>query len=160
MGLGSAFEFYQTVPPLLGWLNSAQLRAARELGGATYGEPKVVQPWARFLWAYDNVFLPGPVLLVIIGIGLAGIIAGMRRRAWRERRWGGLALLPWLVGVALIVLPDLTAGYSNRYVLAGVPTMCLAAGLAAAGRRRHKFRQSAVRPGKSLSNPCSTESRP
>jgi hypothetical protein len=135
MGLGSAFEFYKTVPPLLSWLDSAQLRAARELGGASYGEPKVVQPWARFLWAYDNVYLPGPALLVIIGIGLAGIVAGMRRRAWRERRWGGLALLPWLVGVGLIVLPDMTAGYSNRYVLAGVPAVCLAAGLAVAGHR-------------------------
>jgi hypothetical protein len=58
----------------------------------------------------------------------------MRRKAWKEHRWGGLALLPWLLGVALIVLPPMTAGFSYRYALAAVPAVCLAAGLAFAGR--------------------------
>ena len=48
--------------------------------------------------------------------------------------WGGLALLPWLTGVYLIVAPPMTAGFSYRYVLAAVPAVCLAAGLAFAGR--------------------------
>ena len=60
-------------------------------------------------------------------IGAAGVVG-------RWRRWGGVGLLPWLVGVLMIVLPPMTAGFSYRYVVAAVPTACLAAGLAFARR--------------------------
>ena len=83
-------------------------------------------------------------------IGAAGVLA-------RWRRWGGIGLLPWLVGALMIVLPPMTAGFSYRYVLAAVPTACLAAGLAfargpgdksagalAAGLRRHLGRGRSV----------------
>ena len=60
------------------------------------------------------MFLPGTLLGVIVLIGAAGVIA-------RWRRWGGVGLLPWLVGALLIVLPPMTAGFSYRYVLAAVP---------------------------------------
>ena len=56
-------------------------------------------------------------------IGAAGILA-------RWRRWGGVGLLPWLVGALLIVVPPMTSGFSYRYVLAAAPVACLAAGLA------------------------------
>jgi hypothetical protein len=82
--------------------------------------------------------------------GLAGVLA-------RWRRWGGLGLLPWLVGAVLIVVPPMTAGFSYRYVLAAAPAACLAAGLAFARRpgeksagavaaelRRHLGRRRAV----------------
>jgi hypothetical protein len=69
------------------------------------------------------VYLPGTVLGLILLVGAVGVLA-------RVRRWGGLALLPWLTGALLIVLPPMTAGFSYRYVLAAVPAACLAGGLA------------------------------
>ena len=62
-------------------------------------------------------------------IGAAGVVV-------RWRRWGGVGLLPWLVGALLIVLPPMTSGFSYRYVLAALPAACLAAGLAFARGRR------------------------
>ena len=98
--------------------------------------PSVVQPWARFLWAYQKVvYLRGTLLFLFLLAGAAGVALGIRRGTRVPGTgWGGLALLPWLTGVALIVLPAVTAGFSYRYVLAAVPAVCLAAGLAFAGR--------------------------
>ena len=73
------------------------------------------------------IYLRGTLLGLIVLIGAAGVLA-------RWRRWGGVGLLPWLVGALLIVLPPMTAGFSYRYVLAAVPAACLAAGLAFARR--------------------------
>ena len=88
----------------------------------------MVWPWAHLLVDYQKVFyLRGPFLAVILLMGLGGVIG-------RWRRWGGLGLLPWVVGALLIVLPPMTAGFSYRYVLAAVPAVCLAAGLAFARR--------------------------
>jgi len=98
--------------------------AERDFSGGGLGFTRAVAPWARLLQIYQRyVYLPGTLLGVIVLIGAAGVLA-------RWRRWGGVALLPWLVGVLLIVLPPLTAGFSYRYVLAAVPMACLAAGLA------------------------------
>ncbi len=63
------------------------------------------------------------------------MVLGIRRKTRVPGTgWGGLSLLPWLTGVALIVLPPMTAGFSYRYILAAIPAVCLAAGLAFAGR--------------------------
>jgi hypothetical protein len=137
-GSGSKFRFEATVEPVPGWVTTdlVNARAARDFGGADYGRPSVVQPWARFLWAYQKVvYLRGPFLLLFLLVGAAGVALGIRR-ATRvpPAGWGGLALLPWLTGVALLVAPAMTAGFSYRYVLAAVPALCLAAGLAFAGR--------------------------
>jgi hypothetical protein len=92
--------------------------------GQGFGFTQEVQPWARFLESYQRyIYLRGTLLGLIVLIGAAGVLA-------RWRRWGGVGLLPWLVGVLLIVLPPMTAGFSYRYVLAAVPVACLAAGLA------------------------------
>jgi hypothetical protein len=86
--------------------------------------PHVDHALASFFVNYQRyVYLQGPMLAVIVAIGLAGVIA-------RRRRWGGLALLPWALGALLLVLPPLTIGYNSRYVLATVPCFCLAAALA------------------------------
>jgi len=138
-GSGSKFRFESTVLNVPGWVTGdpVNARAARDFGGADYGHPSVVQPWARFLWAYQKlVYLRGPFLLLFVLTGAAGVLLAVRRktRAVAGWGWGGLGLLPWLTGVALIVLPPVTAGFSYRYVLSAVPAVCLAAGLAFAGR--------------------------
>ena len=137
-GSGSKFRFERAVLPVPSWVTTdpVNARAARDYGGASYGRPSVVQPWARFLWAYQKVvYLRGPFLLLIIAAGAAGVVLGIRRKTRVPGTgWGGLSLLPWLTGVALIVLPPMTAGFSYRYVLSAIPAVCLAAGLAFAGR--------------------------
>ena len=99
-------------------------QAERDFGGGSLGFTAADQPWAQLLQNYQRyVFLSGTILGVVMLIGFAGVLA-------RVRRWGGVGLLPWLVGALLIVLPPMTAGFSYRYVLASVPVACLAAGLA------------------------------
>jgi hypothetical protein len=129
----------------------AMFRARQEFGGSGLGNTRVVRPWERYLQKYQRYFyLRGTLLGLIVLIGLAGVLA-------RWRRLGGLGLLPWMVGAVLIVLPPMTAGFSYRYVLAAVPAICLAAGLAfargpgdkpagalAAGLRRHLGRGRSV----------------
>jgi hypothetical protein len=137
-GSGSRFRFEPTVYTVPGWIRSdpVNARAARDFGGTDYGRPSVIQPWARLLWAYQKVaYLRGTFLLLFVLAGAIGVALGVRRKTRvAGTGWGGLALLPWLTGVALIVLPPMTAGFSYRYVLAAVPAICLAAGLAFAGR--------------------------
>ena len=102
--------------------------AERDFAGPGLGFTRAVQPWQRLLAIYQRyIFLPGTLLGIIVLIGAAGVLA-------RWRRWGGVGLLPWLVGALLIMLPPMTAGFSYRYVLAAVPAACLAAGLAFARR--------------------------
>jgi hypothetical protein len=101
--------------------------AERDFAGQGLGFTRAVWPWVRLLQVYQRyIYLRGTLLGIIVLIGAAGVVA-------RWRRWGGIGLLPWLVGVLLIVLPPMTAGFSYRYVLAAVPVACLAAGLAFAG---------------------------
>jgi Predicted membrane protein (DUF2339) len=106
---------------------AAQIVAAeREYAGQGrgLGFTTEVQPWSHLLETYQRyVYLRGTLLGLIVLIGAAGVLA-------RWRHWGGLGLLPWLVGALLIVLPPMTAGFSYRYVLAAAPVACLAAGLA------------------------------
>jgi hypothetical protein len=104
-------------------MQSAERDFAGGQGIDGFGFTQAVQPWARLLEIYQKVFyLRGTMLGIIVLIGAAGVLA-------RWRRWGGIALLPWLVGALLIVLPPMTSGFSYRYLLAAVPVTCLAAGL-------------------------------
>jgi hypothetical protein len=130
---------------------SVIIKAERDFAGQGYGLTTAVRPWEHILENYQRyIYLRGTLLGIIVVIGAAGVLA-------RWRRWGGVGLLPWLVGVLLIVLPPMTAGFSYRYVLAASPLACLAAGLAftraaggtsvralAADLRRHLGRGSPV----------------
>jgi hypothetical protein len=136
-GNSPAFRFGPTVPPVPWWAtnyrNDADAHminaALRQFGGPGLGQPGVVQPWATFMQDYQRlVYLPGTLLGIVVLIGATGVVA-------RWRRWGGIGLLPWMAGALLIVLPPMTAGFSYRYVLAAVPSACLAAGLAFAAAR-------------------------
>jgi len=139
-GNGPAFQFVSgsTLDNLIPWWTTLQVpkdtaavqtyMARQDFGGPGLGQTTAVQPWQRLLQIYQRYFyLRGTLLGLIVLIGAAGVLA-------RWRRWGGIGLLPWLVGVLMIVLPPMTAGFSYRYVLAAVPTACLAAGLAFARR--------------------------
>jgi len=126
-----------------------QIYATRQTFGPGLGNTEVVRPWTGLILIYQRYFyLHGTLLGLIVLIGAAGVLA-------RWRRWGGVGLLPWMVGALLIVLPPMTAGFSYRYALAAVPAACLAAGLAfvpgdksvgalAANLRRHFGRGVAV----------------
>ncbi|HEY7263841.1 MAG TPA: hypothetical protein VH589_20460 [Trebonia sp.] len=137
-GSGSKFRFEATVTPVPDFVtsNGSNAAAARDFGGASYGKPSVVEPWSLFLRGYQRVaYLPGPFLLLFTAVGAVGVALGVRRRTRVPGTgWGGLGLLPWLTGVALLVLPAATAGFSYRYALAAVPALCLAAGMAFASR--------------------------
>ena len=73
--------------------------------------------------AYQRyVVLPGPLLALIVLAGLTGIAL-----TWRSL--GGPALPPWLVGTVLIATPAATAGYGARYLVASIPSFCIAAAI-------------------------------
>ena len=138
-GNGPAFQFVSgsTLDQLIPWWASPykgdaganqMYQARQDFGGPGLGQTHAVQPWQRLLQMYQRyVYLRGTLLGLIVLIGAFGVVG-------RWRQWGGVGLLPWLVGVLMIVLPPMTAGFSYRYVLAAVPAACLAAGLAFARR--------------------------
>ena len=91
-----------------------------------HGDPltQVVAPFANVIRGYQRyVWLPGSVYGLILLAGLGGMVL-----AWR--RFGGEALLPWTISLALIVIPAATAEFDYRYVLVAVPFACLAVVLA------------------------------
>jgi hypothetical protein len=137
-GSGSKFRFESSVESVPPFVTGEMAVAARDYGAATSGDsqPSINEPWSLMLRAYQKVFyLRGPFVFLFVLVGAVGVWLGIRRRTRIPGTgWGGLPLLPWLVGVALIVLPPMTAGFSYRYVLAAIPAVCLAAGLAFCGR--------------------------
>ena len=144
-GSGPSFRFEPHVTPVtkdatLWWVlyYPQDKNGLERYAGPSLGQPTVEQPYSTFLIAYQKVFyLRGTLLGVILLIGAAGIIA-------RWRRWGGLALLPWAIAAALVVLPPMTAGFSYRYVLAAAPLACLAAGLACTRETRSSRKAAAA----------------
>jgi hypothetical protein len=86
-------------------------------------DARVVKPYAGWIRAYQRyIIVPGPLLAAIVLAGLGGLIV-----AWR--RIGGLALLPWLVGLCLLVAPAALAESYPRYLVGDIPPLCVAAAL-------------------------------
>ena len=139
-GSGTKFRFEPAayITPLPGWVTGRQHQRRgraglrrRELRAAVGGPAVELVPAALPAGRVPA----GTFLLLFVVAGAVGVALGIRRRTRVPGTgWGGLGLLPWLTGVALLVLPPMTAGFSYRYALAAVPAICLAAGLAFTGR--------------------------
>jgi hypothetical protein len=83
----------------------------------------LVQPYAGWIRTYQRyVVVPGPLLGVIVLTGLGGLLL-----AWR--RFGGPALLPWLVGCCLLATPAAIVEFDPRYLVSTIPPLCMAAAI-------------------------------
>jgi hypothetical protein len=105
--------------------------ASDQLAYGGVDSTRAVEPFAGWLRGYQRwAYLRGTLLGVIMLIGLGGIVRSWRGGGFRRLGgWGGPGLYPWLASLALLVVPVMTADYSQRYVLIAVPSACLAAAL-------------------------------
>jgi hypothetical protein len=103
-------------------------------GGVT--STRAVEPFAGWLRDYQRfAYLPGALLGVLLLAGLGGIVRSWRGGGFRRLDgWGGPGLFPWAASVTLLVVPVMTADFSERYALIAMPVICLAAALAFAPR--------------------------
>jgi hypothetical protein len=104
----------------------------RAYTGGSLATTSAVQPFASFMRGYQRVFsIRGTMLGVLLLIGLAGIIRAWAGGGWRRRReWGGPVLFPWAAAFTMLLLPNVTADFSERYAVPAMPAVCLAAALA------------------------------
>ncbi len=103
------FETYLDASP-----TAVDARAYAEHGGE---QPSVHQPWADLVVGYEKVvYLPGPVVAVLLGLGLVGGLQGLRRPVG-ARRGGAAALLVTVSAVALALVPVATTEFVWRYQL-------------------------------------------
>lgn len=115
----------------------------------------VTEPFAALISLYQHlVYTYGPLLFVIVVLGLGGLVQveGLRERRPRlvwSRRTG--SMFPWVTGVVLLVFPIAAADFDYRYLIPVIPFVSLAAGLAFAPARR--------RPAPSPSAPSEVEAR-
>jgi hypothetical protein len=134
---------YNTLPPKnKSWIHGGTAYS----DWLSYGHQNpgvVVKPVAILILGYERVFYTwGPLLALIMIMGLGGVLTIRRRReksrwavrlSW-QRRVG--SMFPWIVAVILLVEPIATADFDYRYLIPVIPFACLAAGLAFAPRRR------------------------
>ncbi|RLV48182.1 hypothetical protein D9V37_19115 [Nocardioides mangrovicus] len=110
--------------------------AYREHGGRLL---TAKQPWSGFLWTYGGwVYLPGPVLLALLALVA---IATLWPSRWSRNPGVGrsLGFVLAALGMGLVVIPDVTAQFTWRYVLPAFVLVPMAAALAwarLAGRPR------------------------
>lgn len=128
---------------------TAIVRVQRQYTGGHLAFTRAVEPMSGFMVGYQRfVYLRGTMVGILLLIGLAGLarwlaIAGAYPHrgllggprddspGWPSRReWGGPALFPWLTGLAVLLVPVMTADYSLRYVVPAVPVISVAAALA------------------------------
>lgn len=127
------FPGYQTSTATLGAADRAYaIGAVRAYTGTTQGiardlghhlGTRLRQPYAAVMDHYQNIiFLPGPVLAIIVLTGLAGCLIARRRTA--------VAVLCCASAVILMIFPTAEHEYDYRYILPAIPLACIAAALA------------------------------
>ncbi|GAB3982562.1 hypothetical protein GCM10029978_086600 [Actinoallomurus acanthiterrae] len=125
-GVALRYEFHPTEPAPPVEHSSTMDNARNDMAAYDHQPPqapRVVEPYAGWIRGYQHhVFLPGPILGLMLLGGLAGIVA-----AWRS--WGGPALLPWAAAMVLLILPPATIDFDYRYVLPAIPLACLSLGI-------------------------------
>ncbi|MGD0685562.1 MAG: hypothetical protein ABSA03_10650 [Streptosporangiaceae bacterium] len=133
-------------------------REQRRYTGGSLAATRATAPFAGWMRSYQRfAYVRGTMLAVLLLIGLAALARswtgggpGRRRerggRNGRGRRdsgdsqggrdgWGGPALLPWATAMAILLIPNVTADFSERYVVPALPLACLAAAFAFLPRR-------------------------
>jgi hypothetical protein len=143
-------EKYQFAFATRTWASAATNRELaadqRYYTGGAATPTRMVPPYASWMAGYQRFgFLRGPLLGAVLLIGLAGIAGrlaggGLRRLAG----WGGPGLYPWAAAMVMLVVPNVTASFSIRYVVPAQPVACLAAGLAFARAARRGGQQPAA----------------
>lgn len=142
------YEFESKSNALPNWRMSEDATAAEEARSYERGRARtsVVEPVAGLIRGYqDHFYLRGTMLGGILLVGLAGLIP-----MWR--RFGGVALMPAMTGVGLLLAPAATAEFDYRYVLPAVPLACLAAAVAFSAPVRERVK-AWPRPGRSARRP-------
>jgi 4-amino-4-deoxy-L-arabinose transferase-like glycosyltransferase len=147
-GIGTVYYYYfhrhEIAIPHHSWV----LDGYADQDWGAYGHQKAgvaIEPFATALIGYQRVFFTwGPLLGVIMLMGLGGRVKIRRPRDWRPvslRRlplyWAprGTSMFPWVVSVIMLVTPIAIADFDYRYLLPVIPFACLAAGLAFAPPR-------------------------
>jgi hypothetical protein len=122
----------QTIPNNHVWIRGGTAyQDAVDYGHAS--PSTVVEPFAHAVVLYQHLYTYGPLFGIIMVMGLGGVvrITGLRKRRPTltfSRRSG--SMLPWVIGVVLLVGPVAVADFDYRYLLPVLPFASLAAGLA------------------------------
>ncbi len=122
---------------------------------------RAVPPYARWMAGYQRFgFLRGPLLGAALLAGLAGIAGRAGGGFRRLRGWGGPALFPWTAAMVMLIVPNVTASFSIRYVVPAQAVACLAAGLAFARPWRGAGQQPAAAPAAEAAAPAAQAAAP
>jgi hypothetical protein len=101
----------------------------REYTGGHLARTHMVHPLSTIMIAYQRVmYLRGTMIGVLLLLGLGAVARAWLAGRYRRRRdGGGPALFPFLTGLAILLVPVMTADFSLRYVVPAVPAVTLAA---------------------------------
>lgn len=128
-----SFHHYVDYQPTTDWTGPAYAAHGGEM-------PVTRHPLADWFDTYGRtVYLPGPVLLALLALALAGLARRGTRGLPTSRP---LIFLTLALGVGLVLLPDLTAEFTWRYQLPAVILVPVAAALG--WERLRERRQSAT----------------
>ncbi len=123
-----------------GWAESArQIRLYRAYGGQRLS---IRQPYANVLAGYSWVgYLPGPLLLGCLSLGLVGGLAVRKARTSGSR---SLCLLLTVSGTVLLLVPDMTAEFVWRYQLPALVLLPAGAALGLSALREDRLVKAAT----------------